>query len=59
MRYAIQQAGESRSFPAGDAFLAGFLSARLGGAGLEACLAKAVVAGALATTWVGGRPYSP
>jgi sugar/nucleoside kinase (ribokinase family) len=41
---------------AGDAFLAGFLAARLGGAGLEACLAKGVEAGTLATTRLGGRP---
>ncbi|MCX5513624.1 ribokinase [Kaistia algarum] len=41
---------------AGDAFLAGFLAARLAGAGLEACLAKAVDAGARATTRLGGRP---
>ena len=41
---------------AGDAFLAGFLAARLGGAGLEHCLAEGVKAGAEATTRLGGRP---
>lgn len=41
---------------AGDAFLAGFLAARLAGRGLEQCLAEAVRIGAEATTAMGGRP---
>ena len=41
---------------AGDAFLAGFLAARLSGQGLELCLAAGVKAGSEATTIVGGRP---
>ncbi len=41
---------------AGDAFLAGFLAARLTGQGIEQCLAAGVAAGASATTVVGGRP---
>lgn len=41
---------------AGDAFLAGFLAARLDGAGLEQCLAEGVRNGAEATTVIGGRP---
>ena len=41
---------------AGDAFVAGFLAARLAGAPVEACLTRAVAAGAAATQFVGGRP---
>jgi len=41
---------------AGDAFVAAFLAARLGGAGVEDCLARAAAAGAQATRFVGGRP---
>lgn len=41
---------------AGDAFLAGFLAARLANAGLDACLQRGVAAGADATTRIGGRP---
>jgi sugar/nucleoside kinase (ribokinase family) len=41
---------------AGDAFVAGFLAARLARAGLEECLARAVRAGAEATLFIGGRP---
>jgi sugar/nucleoside kinase (ribokinase family) len=41
---------------AGDAFLAGFLAARLGGARLEESLRRGCTLGALATTLVGGRP---
>ncbi|MBX6321693.1 MAG: hypothetical protein IRY94_07695 [Rhodospirillaceae bacterium] len=41
---------------AGDAFLAGFLAARLGGAGLAQSLARGCTLGALATTTAGGRP---
>jgi sugar/nucleoside kinase (ribokinase family) len=41
---------------AGDAFFAGFLAARLGGASMETCLAKAAEAGAEATLFLGGRP---
>jgi len=41
---------------AGDAFVAGFLAARLAGAPIERCLARAVAAGAAATQTIGGRP---
>ncbi len=41
---------------AGDAFVAGFLAAKLGGAGIEECLARAAAAGAGATEFIGGRP---
>ncbi len=41
---------------AGDAFLAGFLCARLAGAPLDACLARAAAAGASAVGILGGRP---
>ena len=41
---------------AGDAFVAAFLAARLAGAGIEAALARAAAAGALASTAVGGGP---
>jgi sugar/nucleoside kinase (ribokinase family) len=41
---------------AGDAFFAGFMAARLAGAPMEACLAKAAEAGAAATLFFGGRP---
>jgi sugar/nucleoside kinase (ribokinase family) len=41
---------------AGDAFVAGFLAAQLGGAPIEECLARACAAGAAATEIVGGRP---
>jgi sugar/nucleoside kinase (ribokinase family) len=41
---------------AGDAFLAGFLDARLRGADLAGCLAAGVALGALAATRLGGRP---
>jgi len=44
---------------AGDAFLAGFLGARLRGASLAACLADGVALGARATTHLGGRPPQP
>jgi len=44
---------------AGDAFFAGFLSAHLAGAALEACLHRAAEAGARATLVVGGRPQTP
>ena len=43
---------------AGDAFLAGFLAARLAGAALDASLARAVQAGTDATAMAGGRPLS-
>jgi sugar/nucleoside kinase (ribokinase family) len=41
---------------AGDAFVAAFLSQRLAGADIEAALARAAAAGALASTVVGGGP---
>ena len=41
---------------AGDAFVAAFLAARLGGASVEDGLACAAAAGAQATRFVGGRP---
>jgi sugar/nucleoside kinase (ribokinase family) len=41
---------------AGDAFVAGFLAARLTGAKTEIALARATGAGAVASTIVGGRP---
>ena len=41
---------------AGDAFAAAFVAGRLAGEGVEACLGKAVAAGAAATTRLGGRP---
>jgi sugar/nucleoside kinase (ribokinase family) len=41
---------------AGDAFVAGFLAAKLGGAPIEECLARASAAGAAATEIIGGRP---
>jgi sugar/nucleoside kinase (ribokinase family) len=59
--------GERRAVPAaparvvdttgaGDAFLAGFLAARLDGATLEESLRRGCALGAKATTLVGGRP---
>jgi sugar/nucleoside kinase (ribokinase family) len=41
---------------AGDAFVAGFLAAKLDGAAIEKCLARAAAAGAAATEVIGGRP---
>jgi len=41
---------------AGDAFVAGFLHAKLSGAPIEACLARANAAGSAATQILGGRP---
>jgi sugar/nucleoside kinase (ribokinase family) len=41
---------------AGDAFVAAFLSQRLAGATIDAALARAAAAGAMASTVVGGRP---
>jgi sugar/nucleoside kinase (ribokinase family) len=41
---------------AGDAFVAAFLAARLAGAPIEECLARAVAAGAATTQIIGGRP---
>jgi len=41
---------------AGDAFVAAFLAARLAGADIQPALERAVSAGALASTIVGGRP---
>jgi sugar/nucleoside kinase (ribokinase family) len=41
---------------AGDAFVAGFLAARIEGAEIDAALSRAVVAGAEAAVEIGGRP---
>jgi sugar/nucleoside kinase (ribokinase family) len=41
---------------AGDAFVAAFLAARLSGADVQTGLERAVTAGALASTRIGGRP---
>ena len=43
---------------AGDAFVAGFLAAKLNGAAIEDCLAQAARAGAEATLFIGGRPQA-
>ncbi len=43
---------------AGDAFAAAFLAARLSGLEIEEALRRAVAAGAMATTWIGGRPQT-
>ncbi|HSU99851.1 MAG TPA: PfkB family carbohydrate kinase [Roseiarcus sp.] len=43
---------------AGDAFVAGFLSQRLLGVDIEPALERAVMAGAAASTFIGGRPRS-
>jgi sugar/nucleoside kinase (ribokinase family) len=44
---------------AGDAFVAGFLAARIEGAEIVAALTRAVVAGSKAAVKVGGRPRVP
>jgi sugar/nucleoside kinase (ribokinase family) len=44
---------------AGDAFVAGFLAARIVGAEIDAALKRAVVAGSEAAFKVGGRPRGP
>jgi sugar/nucleoside kinase (ribokinase family) len=44
---------------AGDAFVAGFLAARIEGAEIDAALTRAVVAGAEAAVEIGGRPRAP
>jgi sugar/nucleoside kinase (ribokinase family) len=41
---------------AGDAFLAGYLSAHLAGAALDECLRQAIDAGSAAVTQLGGQP---
>jgi sugar/nucleoside kinase (ribokinase family) len=41
---------------AGDAFVAGFLAAKIAGATMEECLARGAAAGAEATRFIGGRP---
>ncbi len=41
---------------AGDAFVAAFLAAHLGGAPLQQSLGRAVAAGSAATEFIGGRP---
>jgi sugar/nucleoside kinase (ribokinase family) len=43
---------------AGDAFVAGFLTAQRDGAGIEECLVRAAAAGAAATKIIGGRPQA-
>jgi sugar/nucleoside kinase (ribokinase family) len=43
---------------AGDAFVAAFLAARLGGGDIQPALERAAAAGAAASTIVGGRPKS-
>ncbi|HEX9448107.1 MAG TPA: sugar kinase [Dongiaceae bacterium] len=43
---------------AGDAFLAGYLTAHLAGASLDACLRQGVAAGSIATTQLGGQPMA-
>jgi sugar/nucleoside kinase (ribokinase family) len=43
---------------AGDAFVAGFLAARLSGADVQPALDRATAAGTAATTIVGGRPMT-
>ena len=43
---------------AGDAFVAGFLAARLSGADIPIALERAAAAGAIASTIVGGRPQT-
>lgn len=60
----LVRAGASPTFVAdttgaGDAFIAGFLGARLGGAGLEGCLAAGRAAGAAACGHLGGWPQVP
>ena len=44
---------------AGDAFLAGFLSAKLDGASIQQCLDRGTKTGSKAVTYIGGRPASP
>lgn len=44
---------------AGDAFIAGFLDARVAGAGLEDCLRRGAERGALACLYRGGFPQQP
>jgi sugar/nucleoside kinase (ribokinase family) len=43
---------------AGDAFAAAFVAARMAGADVATCLARATCAGAEATTFLGGRPIA-
>jgi sugar/nucleoside kinase (ribokinase family) len=56
LRVAAPTAAAIDTTGAGDAFVAGFLSARARGEGLEASLEAAVAAGTVATTFAGGRP---
>jgi sugar/nucleoside kinase (ribokinase family) len=55
-RVAAPPAKALDSTGAGDAFVAGFLAARLQGLAIEDCLARAVAAGAAATEILGGHP---
>jgi sugar/nucleoside kinase (ribokinase family) len=55
-RVAAPPAKALDSTGAGDAFVAGFLAARLQGLSIEDCLTRAVAAGAAATEILGGHP---
>ena len=55
-RAAAPAASSRDSTGAGDAFVAAFLVARLGGEPLETCLKRAAAAGAAATEFLGGQP---
>ena len=55
-RVAAPPARALDSTGAGDAFVAGFLAARLKGEPIAACLQQAVTAGAAATEFIGARP---
>jgi sugar/nucleoside kinase (ribokinase family) len=57
-RVAAPPARSRDSTGAGDAFVAAFLMAKLAGKPVEACLSRAVAAGAAATEFLGGQPDS-